>query len=179
MDIESHPRMDCTPRQVLFGRCAMEKCNQPPLHGIPLCEAHGAAVALYMQDHAESIERAAEIKHQREEEELYRFRQRHAEKIRKLNSTFKTDPGLIYYLRVGDKIKIGFTTDLEQRLRAYPPFAVLLATHPGTVKLEGQMHAKFCAHLIGGREWFAVSDQIMQHIENVRKEFKQDRRVTA
>jgi hypothetical protein len=46
------------------------------------------------------------------------------------------DIGCIYFVRSGDKIKIGFTRSLERRLRSYPPDARVLATMVGTMQDE-------------------------------------------
>lgn len=82
-----------------------------------------------------------------------------------------TTPGDIYYLSIGDLIKIGFTTDFEQRMRQYPPNSTLLARHPGTRKTERQMHHKFLQHRSKGREWFTPCDEITEHIKAVREQF--------
>lgn len=82
------------------------------------------------------------------------------------------NPGHIYYLLVGDLIKIGYTADLEQRMKNYPPNSQLLAGHPGTIKTERQMHSKFFNHLAKGREWFAVHEELISHIEESRSRFK-------
>src|SRR5690554_2780796 len=65
------------------------------------------------------------------------------ERIRHRNEKgtgFKADadisPGWVYYIRVGDTIKIGFSQDVSQRMRTYPPNAELLAAHPGTLETE-------------------------------------------
>lgn len=85
--------------------------------------------------------------------------------------TFMTMPGTIYYLRVGDLVKIGYSIDFEQRLRQYPPNATVLATHPGTRETERQMHHKFLHRVSKGREWFTPCPEIDQHIEAVRSQF--------
>jgi hypothetical protein len=79
--------------------------------------------------------------------------------------------GWIYYLKVGDLIKIGYTMDLGQRLKAYPPNTELLAKHPGTTQTEKDMHNKFLVHLAKGREWFKPSDEVMEHIEAVKVKY--------
>ena len=84
-----------------------------------------------------------------------------------------THPGTIYYLRVGDLIKIGFTVDFGQRMRSYPPNAVLLARHPGTRETERQMHHKFLHRLAKGREWFTPCEEIDRHVESVKETFAQ------
>lgn len=80
-------------------------------------------------------------------------------------------PGWVYYLRVDERIKIGFSTDVRQRMRAYPPTAELLAVHPGTRDTERQMHERFAGHLAQGREWFRVDAPVMDHITAVVSEF--------
>lgn len=83
----------------------------------------------------------------------------------------KNDPGWVYYIRMGDTIKIGYATDVAKRMRAYPPTAELLAAHPGTELLEKQMHQKFREYLARGREWFAPADEVMAHIASVVERF--------
>lgn len=75
--------------------------------------------------------------------------------------------GDVYYLRVGERIKIGFSSDVHQRLRSYPPGSVLLALEPGDKKLERQRHHEFGDFLLAGREWFEPSDKLMAHIQQL------------
>lgn len=74
----------------------------------------------------------------------------------------------VYYLRISDVVKIGYTTRLDQRLLAYPPFAELLATEPGDQTLERERHWQFRADLMSGREWFRYSPALQQHIDSLR-----------
>lgn len=83
----------------------------------------------------------------------------------------RIEPGWVYYIRMGDTIKIGYATDVAKRMRAYPPNAELLAAHPGTELLEKQMHQKFKPHLVRGREWFAPADEVMAHVASVVEQF--------
>lgn len=70
---------------------------------------------------------------------------------------------VVYYIRFGERIKIGTTFDLEQRLAALPHDEVLL-TEPGGVELEKQRHRQFNAHLIAGREWFEAHPDLLAFI---------------
>lgn len=99
---------------------------------------------------------------ERERQEFLQERQRKG---------FMTTPGTIYYLRVGNLIKIGYSIDFEQRLKQYPPNVTLLATHPGTRETERQMHHKFLHRVAKGREWFTPCREIDDHIEDVRSQF--------
>lgn len=80
-------------------------------------------------------------------------------------------PGWIYYVRIGDRIKIGYSADVKRRLRAYPPDSELLAVHPGTPGLEAQIHRDFAGSRADGREWFYQHDDLMRHIAEVVTQF--------
>lgn len=72
---------------------------------------------------------------------------------------------VVYYLRVGDLIKIGTSRNLASRLAVYPPNATVLATEPGSTDLERWRHEQF-NHLLAGRnEWFRADDELLAHIE--------------
>lgn len=81
------------------------------------------------------------------------------------------EPGWIYYVKVTDRIKIGYSTDVRQRMRAYPPHAELLAVHPGTPTLERDIHRDFAGHLAQGREWFRPDTEVMAHVAKVLDQF--------
>jgi hypothetical protein len=78
--------------------------------------------------------------------------------------------GVVYFLRSGGYIKIGWTSDLSKRMRAYSPDSMLLATQPGTRKDEHRLHKMFAAHRTHGREWYAMTPSLMHHIEQVAVE---------
>lgn len=80
-------------------------------------------------------------------------------------------PGWVYYIRMGDTIKIGYATDVAKRMRAYPPTAELLAAHPGTTQTERDMHKRFAGDLAQGREWFNPSDDLLAHVSSVVEQF--------
>lgn len=80
-------------------------------------------------------------------------------------------PGWVYYIKVGDLIKIGFTTNLRSRLDSYPPDITVLAVHPGTPEVETRMHRKFRMSLERGREWFRPSLDINQHTKKARDDY--------
>lgn len=77
----------------------------------------------------------------------------------------------VYYVRVGDLIKIGMTARLRQRLNAYPPDAQLLAVEPGGEALEGQRHHQFRHLLAHRKEWFRPGPDLMDHIAKVSERY--------
>lgn len=74
---------------------------------------------------------------------------------------------VVYYLQVrgSDRVKIGTTTNVRQRmvdLRANGED--LLATEPGGYELEWRRHQQFADERYGRREEFALSDRLAAHI---------------
>jgi hypothetical protein len=75
---------------------------------------------------------------------------------------------VVYYLRRGNgDIKVGHSTNLTDRVRRlrfdHGPLG-LLATEPGTGRLERQRHADF-AGLRQEGEWFRPGHSLLRHIE--------------
>ena len=76
-----------------------------------------------------------------------------------------TKPGVVYFIRLGGLIKIGFTTSLAMRLRDLP-YEELLGIVPGTMRDEKALHQQF-AHLRRTGEWFEMAPDLLEHIEAV------------
>ena len=74
--------------------------------------------------------------------------------------------GEVYFMRFGDRIKIGFSTSLRTRLRVIP-HDELLATTPGSRYTEGQTHKRF-AHLRLTGEWFSMGEDLMDYIATLK-----------
>lgn len=76
----------------------------------------------------------------------------------------------VYYIRVGDLIKIGVTKSMRVRMQAYPPNAELLAVEQGGEDLESARHHQF-RHLLAHRqEWFRADGDLMQHIADLQQQ---------
>lgn len=165
-----------TAKESLVDICGIADCIlDGGFHGTPMCEEHAWevwAILDALKDYQVTRERAK--KHMLEREEALNREAR--KKAVNLAETWKSqrwiEPGWIYYLHVGGIVKIGYTTDLERRMKQYPPHSSLLAVHPGTPKLEREMHHKFLHLLANGREWFKVADDLTNHITDVRARFK-------
>lgn len=82
-------------------------------------------------------------------------------------SRITTGDPVVYYLRFGDRIKIGTTTDLRSRLASLPHDEVL-AVERGDRSIESQRHAQF-AHLRITRrgEWFRADPDLLAHIDTL------------
>lgn len=68
--------------------------------------------------------------------------------------------GEIYFAQVDGLIKVGWTTKLADRMRAYGPKAVLLANYPGTRADEAALHRQLTPARFRGREWYSDGDVI-------------------
>lgn len=74
---------------------------------------------------------------------------------------------VVYYLRLGERVKIGTTFSPRQRFAALPHDEVL-AFEPGDRAVEQARHREFAADRLGTSEWFALSAGIRSHIRAVR-----------
>lgn len=92
----------------------------------------------------------------------------------------RPDTCLVYYVRNGDLIKIGYTWNLWQRMNKIP--GMLLAAEPGSPEIESQRHEQFAALRVGrNAEWFQDGPDLMRHIHGLRKRYGDpvDRRYEA
>ncbi|MCF3939914.1 GIY-YIG nuclease family protein [Gordonia tangerina] len=83
-------------------------------------------------------------------------------------------PGWVYYARVGEHIKIGYATNVRNRMQQYPPGTVLLAVEPGDLKLEKARHKEFNHSLVFGQEWFRESYPIKKLVDELREKHGSD-----
>lgn len=74
---------------------------------------------------------------------------------------------MVYYMRFGDRVKIGYTTNLAKRRQAVPNDEVL-AIEPGTFRTEAVRHRQFAELRITG-EWFQYAEPLIGHIEGLRR----------
>lgn len=87
---------------------------------------------------------------------------------RKKRAVAKRQPaavGEIYFVLVDGLIKVGWTSKLADRIRAYGPKAVLLANYSGTRKDEGALHRQLTPARAHGREWYRDCDITRMYID--------------
>lgn len=75
--------------------------------------------------------------------------------------------GTVYFARVGELIKIGWSSDVDARLSHLHADAVF-HTQPGTRHDERALHAKFNHLLVKGREWFRADPELLAYIKGLR-----------
>ncbi|NKS77988.1 hypothetical protein GS539_19390 [Rhodococcus hoagii] len=135
-----------------------EKVHVPIfLQGIHVCSFHALSIWELLDEQLCSTGDAARLRASRRREE------------RKSQPADEPETGYVYYLRVGEHIKIGFATSLEQRLATYPPDTDLLAVEVGTMRDEMDIHRTFKPFRVSGREWYEPRQTLMDHIAAVAK----------
>lgn len=151
-----------------LAHCRWPGCRAEPVEKqIPLCDRHFQYIgerfvdertafgSAYIQSLRPSLEARKEEHRLREE--------RRAQALEAQS--------VVYYIRIGDHVKIGFTSNLRERLKALRVYTDnLLATEPGGRAVEAQRHQEFAAERVGRRENFNPSRRLLAHIEQVRNE---------
>lgn len=73
---------------------------------------------------------------------------------------------VVYYLRYDDRVKVGTTANLRQRLGAIW-HEELVALERGDRELEHRRHVELAASRIGRTEWFHLDDAVRAHVDVV------------
>ena len=80
------------------------------------------------------------------------------------------DGEVVYFIRAGDAIKIGYTTNLARRQRALETASAvpleLLASVPGDRREETRLHREW-RHLHIRGEWFEASEELLRYIREL------------
>lgn len=78
----------------------------------------------------------------------------------------------VYFVQVGDVIKIGASGNVKSRMASYPPHRKLLYVHycPDAWDLEKELHHRFREHLHSGKEWFKPAPEILALIKQMKRE---------
>ncbi len=172
MGLRARGSFDLRRGKIMDAPCLTYGCKEPEgFAGTRYCRTCAMELWHMVQNATTDGERAAKLND--EYAEHLRFQAVVDQRMDEFNATkaAMNQPGHVYYLRVGDLIKIGFSADLARRIKEYPPNTVVLAAHPGTPRTERQMHERFSAHLARGREWFYPVDEITDHIAQVLAEY--------
>jgi hypothetical protein len=72
--------------------------------------------------------------------------------------------GSVYFVRLGDRVKIGFSAHLRKRMEVIP-HEEFLGQIPGTMRDEKNLHRRF-AHLRTTGEWFKADNELLTFIES-------------
>lgn len=174
------------PRDVLnkltpdVDRCAWPGCRRPTRlmlqghviedrYGV-LCHVHGVDVAVAVVRDQQRTHSFQEIIAQQDADRIARAAdaKRIDKQIEAEKAALRQDrDGFVYYIRIGERIKVGYSVDVRRRMRAYPPESALLAIEPGDRDLETERHRQFSASRTHGREWYTLTPDLQEHIDSV------------
>lgn len=73
---------------------------------------------------------------------------------------------VVYYMRLGNRAKIGTTRQLRKRIAAVQP-EDCMAYELGGRNLEARRHRQF-AHLRVSGEWFEIQDELVRHVNSLQ-----------
>lgn len=143
---------------------------------VGVCGSCGVRIARRYKDRILSEER-----HRNDESRAARMaahRDRRERQVRSTPDLFASyeqpaDTSWVYYVRIGDHIKIGYTISVKDRLRALRvPVEDLLALEPGGRAEEQARHERF-AHLRITKRWenFEPGDALVEHIADLVARF--------
>lgn len=120
-----------------------------------ICEKHAGDIWLYVETRdTEQCDKAIPGAEAREY---------HRADLRKKRAVARRKPtahGEIYFVLVDGLVKVGWTSKLADRIRAYGPKAVVLANYPGTRSDEATLHRQLTPARAHGREWYHDSDVV-------------------
>jgi len=81
----------------------------------------------------------------------------------------RTAPGVIYFARAGDLVKIGYTTNLRQRMAQLGHDVI--GTQPGTMMDEQALHHRFGEYWDHG-EYFRPGQRLMEYIDTLGRDLQ-------
>lgn len=139
--------------------CSVLPCREtiPWNAPAPVCRAHGIEIAKEYADVLRSLE------NQKRKAYFTGVESRKPAEMRLAGRE------VVYYVRIGSYIKIGYTRRLQQRIRQLrADFEDLLAVEDGNRDLESERHHQFRSDRLDmRRENFQPSPALMAHIEDM------------
>lgn len=140
--------------------CAWRRCEYAASDGLPVCFRHAMEIHDHVRTVSESLPPPKPLTPEQKARAITLMDDKRAAK--------RMLWGQIYYIRLNDVIKIGWTSCLNDRLISYHPGAILLAHHSGTRADERDLHRSFKPLRVHGREWYRGDAQIiLDHIAKV------------
>lgn len=152
LGVTSQPLSKSTDREL---HCAIRSCLRPPAIHVGMtnggvCEYHADVIWAAFEW------RDARDRHQdvpgMEGRDYIRV---DARAVRERERRKPSSVGEIYFVRVDELIKVGWTSKLADRVRSYGPKAELLAHYPGTRADEAALHRQLTPARFRGREWYS------------------------
>jgi hypothetical protein len=151
-----------------LARCTIEHangkfCDSPSMADtpFPICQHHALKLYKHM---LEAVHTGLGINRPIDKTTRDRWTAREASHKEALKAQ-----SVVYYVRIADVIKIGYTTNMKQRMTALRvPLSAVLATEPGGRVIEADRHKQFADLRVGTMENFRPELRLIQHIDAVR-----------
>lgn len=158
---EERPCRYCGYNEWTLARCCIPDCERvlPVTSSFPVCRPCGIRISVVFWNDSEM--RAA----------VEGERNRQTAAIRSARKNGRVPQSRVYYVRLDEqRIKIGFSINLQARLRALRvPDSALLAVEPGGRDLETRRHHQFQGERIHrNREDFRPTDRLLTWIDSIR-----------
>lgn len=153
--------------------CCWPDCSRDAQADVPLCVSHYREVGLHFIDQNTISGRTFQVvdrQHQHERHEALLAQQIELGRVNTARRQEVAERSVVYYVRTGRYVKIGYTADLRSRLSTLRlDRTAVLATEPGGRALEAQRHTEFADERIGRREDFALSLRLQEHIRELQE----------
>lgn len=148
-----------------FDHCRWRGCEASCVDEVEMCWYHFRLVGQKFFDH-HTIFGAKALEQSRERREVEIANRPDPEVAR---NAWWRERSVVYYVRVNDYVKIGYTIHLRERVNSLRINQdAVLAVEPGWRETEAQRHAQFADERQGRRENFNPSRRLMAHIDVVR-----------
>lgn len=142
--------------------------RRDPAQNIPICATHAAVVwnglVQFHTRRREFIHAIADVNEQLAAREKAMRDEAHEELM-------ASNDGDIYFVRLGSLVKVGWTRDLNARLKSYGASAELLVSYPATRTDETNLHRQLRPALAKGREWYEDGDIIAHFVSEALAEY--------
>lgn len=161
------------PKSTHWSACTAQRhngsfCDAPsiPDAPFPICTKHAAELYAFLRG---AVDEASRDEERSLNVFLDLFAKRQEVAVRE-EERYAAD-GVVYYVQIGEHIKIGCSVNLKQRLAGYPPNRRLLATEPGYEVEEAHRRlTQFSEYRELGREWFRPGPALIEHINWLRRQ---------
>lgn len=102
--------------------------------------------------------------------------EKHAERTREIQAARQAEhlartDGDIYFVRLNHLVKVGWTRDLERRIKSYGASVEVLVYYPGTRDDETALHRQLRPALAKGREWYEDGPIVQRFIDDALKQY--------
>lgn len=118
---------------------------------LPICDFHAVIVK---QQIAPSWERADVVEARQDVQKHRELVQDGQERSWEIATSGGHSKGQIYFLRLNGLVKVGWSSNVVKRFKAYGPEVEILCHYPASRQDETLMHRQLRPYLAKGREWY-------------------------